>query len=310
MTPTSSVLLSEEPFSLEHHYADRQQIVIVPDEVVEAERHALKQLDVTKEGADIEEIVRTILAGIAGVALREYVLPLAVAELIVRGVMKLREKGIEVLMVGRSEADSEGVRFQPGPPLDRVVYIGHPNVPAIYYPAAEFHRRVFDHKFCELVDLLLTLGASNIVGERQEGFGREEAAQLDVSLTPKERLGGRLKRTLGRESQANVTMNAPGNSTPYLPEDLVWFQSERMWQTLARARMQHGVTNFSLVLRYENDYGITGSLKGKIEGVKLDVGGNFQEQQDTIWKFSADFPPVTTAALMSLEGTETAQLRG
>ena len=261
------------------------------------------QLETRKEGADVEEIVKVIVGAIAGAAWREYLLPLAAVELIVRGVMKLRKGGTDVLMVGRAEAEAEGLRFAPGHPFGPFVYVGHPGVPTLYYPAGEFHGRVFEHKFCEAVDLLGALGASKITVERQEGFGREEAAELDVPLTPKERLGGKLTRSLGRKSQVLFESTAPGSSTPQLLDGMVWFDSERTWQTLARHRMQHGAGNFSLVVRYENHYGITRSLKGKIEGgVKLEVGGKFHEQQDTVWRISADFPPGATTGPARVDG--------
>jgi hypothetical protein len=299
--PNKGLLVTDEPFTLVQPYADRQQIVVVPDEVVAAEREARKQLEVRNERVDNDEITKLILGTIAGVALREYLLPVALVELIVRGVMKLREGGIDVLMVGRSDVEAEHLKFAPGHPFGQVVYVGHPGVPALYYPAGEFHRRVFEHKFCEAVDLLLALGASKLTVERQEGFGREEAAELDMPLTPKERLGGKLTRSLGRNSQVLFESNSPGSSTPRLVDDMVWFDSERTWQTLASARMQHRAGNFSLVVRYENNYGITGSLKGKIEGAKLEVGGKFHEQQDTVWRISAVFPPAATTGTAQID---------
>src|SRR5262249_38096325 len=160
--------------------------------------------------------------------------------------------------VGRSEVESARVEFGPGHPFEEVVYVGHPAVPWLYYAAAEFHRRTFEHKFCEAVDLLMALGASKLVVEHESGFGREEAAEFDVPLTPKERLGGCISRTLGRQSRVLFEATLPGSAEPRLPRDMVWFQSERTWQTLARARMEHQTRSFALVVRYENNYGITG----------------------------------------------------
>jgi hypothetical protein len=50
------------------------------------------------------------------------------------------------------------------------------------------------------VDLLMNLGASKLVVEHESDFAREQAAELDVPLTPKERIGGKLSRTLNRQS--------------------------------------------------------------------------------------------------------------
>jgi len=137
------------------------------------------------------------------------------------------------------------------PPLDGIVYIGHPADPAIYYPAGEFHRRLFEHKFCEAVDLLMALGATQITVERKDGMSQE----------------------------------------PQVPDHLVWLDSERSWQTLVRARQEHGAAKLGLVLRYESDYGVNADLKAKIEGVGLSLGGRFAEQRDTVWRLDAEFPP-------------------
>ena len=50
-----------------------------------------------------------------------------------------------ILMIGRAE--SSVLRFDQGHPLANVLYVGHPAKPDLYFPAAEFHRRVFEHKF-------------------------------------------------------------------------------------------------------------------------------------------------------------------
>jgi hypothetical protein len=72
---------------------------------------------------------------------------------------------------------------------------------------------------------------------------------------------------------------------------LVWFETQRTWQTLARARLEHGTASFALAVRYENDYGITGDLKAQVEAAKLEVGGKFHEQHNTVWRINAEFPP-------------------
>ncbi len=61
------------------------------------------------------------------------------------------------LIIGRTE--SRVLRLDQGHPLRNILYVGHPAKPDLYFPAAEFHRRVFEHKFVEAVTLLTSLGA-------------------------------------------------------------------------------------------------------------------------------------------------------
>jgi hypothetical protein len=206
----------------------------------------------------------------------------------------LRQQGIDVWPVGRTEART--LQLPPGHPQDGLLYVGHPTVPAIYHPAAEFHQRVFEHKFCEAVDLLMALGASKITVKRQEGYTREDARKMDLPLTPTESFGGWFKRSRARDSEILFFATFPGSS-PQLPEGLVWFPWERTWQTVARARTEHHTEEFSLVVSYTENYGVDAGLKAKAAGVGLSVGGEFQEQKDTVWQMDGEFRPPATGAV-------------
>ena len=272
-----------EPFTLEAAYADRQKIVVVPDEVAEAERRARKELTTVPNKQVAWEDVATRAAEL--VVVTSAVL---VAMEAIKAVQKMREKGLDVWLVGRGEL--EPVLMPPGHPLDDIVYIGHPAEPGLYYPTAEFHRRVFEHKFCEAVDLLMALGASSVAVERQEGLTREEAGDINVPLSPIDSIGARLKRRATKSSEAMFEGTFKGSTDPQVPEHLVWLRSERSWQTLIRARQEHAASKFGLVFRYESDYGVNAELKAKIEGVGLSLGGRFAEQRNTVWRLDAEFP--------------------
>ena len=276
-----------EEFSLMLPYADRQKLLVVPDEVARADRQALRELELSKDAKkpkfDADVFVNALAEALAGV----FPLERAAVKLIVEAVAKIRERGIEVITIGRSEADL--LRMDPGHPLEDIMYVGHPAVPEIYYPGADFHRRVFEQKFCEAVELLMALGATKIDVERQSGYSRDASAEIDVPLSPRERIGMKLGRKSGQKSELLFEAGLPGNDEPTVPDDLVWFSSERTWQTLARARTEHRAKNFGLVVRYESDYGITSKLKAQVEGVGLSMGGSFQEQRDTVWRLTAVF---------------------
>ena len=52
---------------------------------------------------------------------------------------RARKEGMKVLTVSRTEA-VQLLRLPPGHPRDRVIYVGHPALDPVYYPAAGFHR--------------------------------------------------------------------------------------------------------------------------------------------------------------------------
>lgn len=271
-----------EPFTVDAPYADRQQILVVPDEVAEAERQARKTL-ATAERSTTEEVMRLAIE-----AMKVTSSVVALTEKAIDAAMSLRQQGLEISTVGRSEVP-EGL-LPPGHPLDDFVYIGNPAEPNLYYPAAEFHRRVFEHKFCEAVELLMGLGASEITVERTKGMTREEAAEFNVALTPVDAAGASASRRQSQTSEALFRGTFAGSAEPIVPEHLVWLSGERSWQTLVLARREHGAANLSLSLRYETDFGVDANLTAKIEGVGLKIGGKFAEQRDTVWRLDAKFP--------------------
>lgn len=283
-----------EPFSLDLPYATRQQIVVLPDEVVQAERAALAQL-MTGEKADSPsagEVVAKVMSEVASLTLAG--ITLVAIEVAVGAVIKLRQKGVRVLMTAHSETSS--LQFEPGHPLEKVVYVGHPAVPSLYFPLADFHRRVFEHKFCEAVNLVMALGASDLKVERVRGYGHELAANLEVPLSAGERIGARIGKKRETNSHLLFTAEFPGSSEPSVPEDLAWLQSEPTWRMLANARVLHGTQKFSLQVNYGETYNITAGVSGAIEGVGLEAGGEFSAPEHTVWRLDATFPPMQAKA--------------
>ncbi|WP_150274399.1 hypothetical protein [Paenibacillus tepidiphilus] len=141
-------------------YAERQFIVVLSDEEVKAQ-HRYKG-DVEEESAFVKvfKTARTISKYI-------YPWPLHIAEATIevyKGILKLREQGIDTLSVSQSEATK--LVFPLGHPRFGVLYVAHPADANVYFPFAQFHRFTFEHKFSEAVTLLMSLGASHIEVQR------------------------------------------------------------------------------------------------------------------------------------------------
>ena len=145
-----------EPF-LEMPYAKRQLIVVVDDQVVEAERTARVSTGAESNKVDWTEVFKKSLLYIT----------IPTIALGIEVVKTIWDEGINVLPVSRSE--STALLFPPGHPRDSLLYVGHPTIREIYYPAAQFHRMTFEHKFSEAIELLMALGATEIKVEHQSG---------------------------------------------------------------------------------------------------------------------------------------------
>ena len=281
-------------------YAERQLIVVVDDALVAAEREAEKEAEPGDGGASSVEIAnvaalaiapesrwrarRVRVAGIAG--LTGHMVASAVATALAAA--RARDSGVDVLTVASTEAAS--LTFPPGHPRDRVLYVGHPAVPTTYYAAAGFHHLTFEHKFAEAVELVMDLGATQLEVEHVKGWSDELAANLAVPLPMAGAEAGlHAKQSRSHGSSALFKASLKGNANPKLPDGLVWFPHEPTWQQLAEGRLKHGLTQFQLSVRYEDDYGIDAGLKLKAGNAGLELGGSFQEHESTVWRIEGNF---------------------
>ena len=288
-SPASVIGLAKGPgvrrFTVQAPYDQRQCIVVVPDQVISIEHTALEGL---KRRADADDRAEAMLR-----ALEESMAPgdqpSHGLEVALRGVMRARAAGLEIELVGAGDAAAQ-ISWAPGHPFEGVVYVGHPGVPEIYYAIGEFHQRVFEHKFCEAIDLLMSLGARSVRVERREGFGSAEAGAMNLAFKRRDPESDPNKPPTAQPKHL-FEADFPGSSNPQMPSDSVWLDSERSWQTLATARIRHNTEAFSLTVRYENDYGISSAMVAKLEAAGLGTGGRFHEQSDTVWEVEATFPP-------------------
>jgi hypothetical protein len=260
-------------------YSERQRIVVVETPIDRAE--------LEERSVDATAKVVGLVMGAAALV----VLPLGftLAHAFARWLRRAREQGLEILPVSRAEAAT--LTFPPGhPKVGRVLYIGHPTIPSVYYPAAHFHRLTFEHKLSEAVRLLMALGATRIESEREFGWSREFAARLNVPLgSPAEAVGGAAGG--GRSSGAQILFKARlrNTATPAVPEGLVWYPHETTWQTVADGRLHHGLEEFSLVVNYEDDFGVNAKLQASIAGTPLGLGGQFDAHEATRWRMVGTF---------------------
>jgi hypothetical protein len=222
LNPKHTTILKER-FSLALPYPDRQRIVIVPDDEVEAERRVREGLAdepeiITPEGeyASVAEgpaeiVTKGLQRGLQGVRVAGGGVKRTFGDRMVKRAARRRTAAV---MVPRSESDV--IRFASGHPLSNVLYVGHPGRRELYFPAADFHRGVFEHKFVQAVNLLRSLGASRIVVEQVQGYAREEERSIDLPL------GFVRKKTGSSRSEAVFEARYPGSRRPVLPDDLCW----------------------------------------------------------------------------------------
>ena len=123
----------------------------------------------------------------------------------------------------------------------------------------------------------------------QYGWGRDFAANLNVCLD-----SGEVKEAVLNGNSATSSMllfEASLNPTTpaALPEQLSWFSHEPTWQALAEARLKSNLQKISLSVNYDDDFGVSASLRGHVQAVGLSIGGVFHEHLATNWKIEGTF---------------------
>jgi hypothetical protein len=291
----------QEPFSLDIPYTDRQRVVIAADDAVAEERESRRPAlpavseHVPPKGRVIEPTAGESRAAVAARQMQRGLRGLQDAGTGVKRGLDDRARStlrrhLGILMIGRAEAGI--LRFDQGHPLTNVLYVGHPARPDLYFPVAEFHRRVFEHKFAEAVTLLTSLGASRIALRQEQGQSRESegGAQVQASMA----LGFTRARNERSSSSAVFEAQFPGSRNPVVPDGLCWYPDEQTWQMIAHTRIVGGAEKTSLEVRYLTDYGIDMHVVRTARTCGVKVGGKFQEHHDTIWRLDAEFPSLAS----------------
>ncbi len=279
------------PF-LQRPYIDRQMIVVTDDAVAESARDAERAAGNRDNATNWSQIGEVALRLALGATIPSVSLGVEAIRELMRAWSRLRSDGIRLLQVGKSESNL--LDFPPGHPREKVVYVGHPTIPMAYYAAADFHRFTFEHKFSEAIDLLIHLGATKLRVERVRGWSREYAGRMSAPLGP---AGENVGMKAGGKSQSHNELlfeaNLPGTHAPLLPDTLAWYTHEPTWQSIANGRIKFGLQNFSLSVSYDDDFGIHAGLKASVGKSGLDLGGNFEDHEATLWLISGEFGTVS-----------------
>jgi hypothetical protein len=279
-------------------YQERQQILVVEDgdPILEpAARASLK-----KDHRNVAAFEGLGAGGVAGMILTGAItgglFPIAAGGFAAyagyhtwKNLKEWRRLGVDALPVARSEAEAL-LAFPFGHPIANTLYVGHPQAKTLYYPAAQFHRKLFEHKTAEAIRLLRSLGSIRIRIESMEGWSSEFFSELDLPLSAKGyQVGAEVSGTRQSASRILWEEHLPGTKRPTLPDGLVWFHHEPIWQSVAEGRLNYGSKNFRLEVAYKDDYGIGANVSGKAQLTNIELGGKFEEYKSTLWRMEGEY---------------------
>ncbi|MFM0140389.1 hypothetical protein [Caballeronia grimmiae] len=257
---------------------DSKLIVVAPDNVVREARNA----EAERKGFDFRDAAEKSLKFFFS----PYITAATTVAEALQSLYKARESGLNVVQISRSEAAR--FVFPPGHPRDNTLYGAHPAKKGVYFAVSSFHRLAFEHKFSEAVELLMALGASEIRVEHICGWSREFAAKLSAPL-PEAAVSAEVSSKESTSSSLLYKANLPGSTSPRLPEEMVWYQHEPTWQSIAKGRLDYGLKEFSLTVNYDDDFGINAGLKATASKAEFELGGSFEDHRATSWKLHGKF---------------------
>lgn len=279
---TEDVGLAEGQFAEEDFfsqpYGSRQFVTFVPDSEWKEEQTD----EVNTEVEEATEVVGGTLTFLAAD------LTLILAKHFVEKIIEAREHDIPIVPLPLSVASE--MNLKPGHPRENLLYAAHPCDPRTYVPAADFHRLTFEHKFSEVLRLLMHLGASTIEVEHVRGWGRDFAGRLSAGIPQAGAEGSaEVEAQSSLEERLLYHAELDGSDDPSLPDDLIWYDHEPTWQSVAEGRLEFGLQDFSLKLQYADDYGINADLKVDAESAGFELGGSFEKHESTTWSIEGTF---------------------
>ncbi len=281
-------------------YGDRQLITFVPDAIVE--RPPQKELQ-SEDPSQKSKSTTTAFTGATAGAAMASAAAFAASHMLLLGLPAIAG-GIATYFFLRSMKDRQveaaprihllrkswATHFilPPGHPRQQVVFAGHPAEPRNYIPIADFHRYSFEHKFSEILSILMHLGARQIEVRHVRGWGQDFSERLAIGI-PRATVSQRATSMVREQNTVLYEAELSGGTSVPLPKDLVWLPHESTWKQIVEGRTKFGLKTFSLNLQYQEDYGVNLGLKAEIEKAGLDLGGQFEKHQSTTWEIRGTF---------------------
>lgn len=167
------------------------------------------------------------------------------------------------------------LKFPPSHPIKGQLYVGHPFIENLYFPIEDYENDLFKSEVMELSYLLKSLGAVKIKTEYIKGStnsrelnevqSNHEHKNTGGSIGGGNKLGsGELSTNIDKttsthsessiqsESQVGKRMTIDGTfiptKKPFIPEDLIWFEHNEIWKSLAKQRLDGGLESYDLIL--------------------------------------------------------------
>lgn len=148
------------------------------------------------------------------------------------------------------------IQFPTGHPVPGTIYIGNPFVPQKYIPFEGYELEFFLSRVNEYCRIMQCLGATEISIRTIKGKSasevKDKGVEVDLSGNAKAFSGStsvnyQKKQNEERTSHTGIEIvqRFDPSISPYVPEDLIWYNDEPDWQSKVQQRLNGNMLEFS-----------------------------------------------------------------
>ncbi len=200
-----------------------------------------------------------------------------------------RENALDVQLLNEGDARLDDLACSDGSFLVGQVYVAHPYSPTLFLSMSRFHKYLLDEKRAEFMQLAMHLGARSITLVQAERSHAEGGVEAGVSGVAGAKASG--SSTSASNFDLSATYDHMPSTSPRLPDRLVWYHHEPLWQAMAAGRLEGGLSSHRVSFSYNDDFGVDASICATIEGMGFKAGGKFQESQAICQTYDLTFWP-------------------
>lgn len=210
------------------------------------------------------------------------------------------------------DALPEELKFPIGHPLPNTLYRPHPMKDTLYIPYEGSEKELFLDKIREFCRVVQCLGAVRVSFKSIKGQAvtsdevQSWAADLDADIFRNSAnfnvdSDSSASKEVSSNDRVDLVQTFNPTKTPYVPDDVVWYNYEIGWQQLAKQRIEGSLLHYELTVSSEETSNIATSQKSRIsaayKNLIVSINGfystNFNqkisESEESKWKILVDF---------------------
>lgn len=183
--------------------------------------------------------------------------------------------------------------FPPQHPIVNTAYATCDVTPNVYIPLSEFHYYFLETKHSSLRKLCADLGAKDMYLEYTEV--NKETWKFDVAGNNiptnlgKVDLGLNLNQNREKNMNGILAFTFPPKNKEIKKYSSPWLETEPTWKNMVDLRKENYLDSIKIDFNYTEDYGINGNLTGALNGIGVNIGGEFKKFNEIRLKYNVTF---------------------